>query len=202
MNVYVETNFVLELTFEQEESSSCEKILQLCETGKTKFVIPAYSLAEPHEKLIRQAKNRRQLQKSLTDEVKQLLRTASYTSRIRSIQDLAILMIQSNEEERQRFIKFRERIFKVGEIIALDANILVEAATFEATYDLTPQDALIYASVVNHLQKYKPPRACFLNRNSKDFDSPDIVDELKQLNCKMIPRFDRGYNFLKSQLSI
>lgn len=200
MNIYVETNFVLELTFEQEQCSSCERILQLCEAGQTNLIIPAYSLAEPHEKLSRQARSRRELQQSLDAELRQLLRTASYASRIKSIQDIASLMIQSNEEERHRFIQCRDRLLKVGEIVVLNASILTEAASYETTYDLTPQDALVYASVITHLRHDLPTQACFLNRNSKDFDSPDIVDELRQLNCRMIPRFDSGYSFIQSQL--
>jgi predicted nucleic acid-binding protein len=200
VNIYVETNFVLELTFEQEQCSSCEQILQLCEAGKAKLIIPAYSLAEPHEKLSRQARSRRELQRSLDTELRQLLRTASYANRIKSIQDIASLMIQSNEEERHRFIQCRDRLLKVGEIVALNVNILSEAVAYETTYDLTPQDALIYASVLTHLRHDLPEQACFLNRNSKDFDSPDIIDELRQVNCRMIPRFDRGYSFIHSQL--
>lgn len=200
MNIYVETNFVLELTFEQEQCSSCEQILQLCEAGKAKLIIPAYSLAEPHEKLSRQARSRRELQRSLDTELRQLLRTASYESRIKSIQDIASLMIQSNEEERHRFIQCRDRLLQVGEIVALNASILSEAADYETTYDLTPQDALVYASVMTHLRHHLPEQACFLNRNSKDFDSPDIINELRQVNCRMIPRFDRGYGFIQSQL--
>jgi predicted nucleic acid-binding protein len=200
VNIYVETNFVLELVFEQEQCVSCEQILQLCETGQTKLIIPAYSLAEPHEKLSRQARTRRDMQQLLDAELRQLSRTASYASRIRSIQDIASLMVQSNEEERQRFIQCRERLFNIGEVIALTPNILMEAASCETTYDLRPQDALVYASVISHLQCYQPQQTCFLNRNSKDFDSPDIVDELNRFNCKMIPRFDHGYSFLQSQL--
>jgi hypothetical protein len=109
-------------------------------------------------------------------------------------------MIQSNEEERHRFIQCRDRLLKVGEIVALNANILSEAASYETIYDLTPQDALVYASVITHLRHDLPEQACFLNRNSKDFDSPDIIDELRKLNCRMIPRFDRGYSFIQSQL--
>jgi len=55
VRIYVETNLVLELAFQQEQFASCEKILQLCEAGQAQLVIPAYSLAEPHEKLSRQA---------------------------------------------------------------------------------------------------------------------------------------------------
>lgn len=146
MNIYVETNFVLELTFEQEQYSSCEQILQLCEVGKAKLIVP-------------------------------------------------------DEEEQQRFIQCHDRFLQVGEIIALNAIILREAASYETTYDLTPQDALVYASVITHLQHDLPEQACFLNRNSKDFDSPNIIDELRKLNCRMIPRFDRGYSFIQSHLS-
>lgn len=78
-------------------------------------------------------------------------------------------------------------------------KILQEAAACEAPYDLRPQDALIYASVIIHLRQHQSQGACFLNRNSKDFDSPDIVNNLNSLNCRMIPRFDHRYDFIQSQ---
>jgi hypothetical protein len=109
--------------------------------------------------------------------------------------------VQSNEEENDRFIQNRARILNIGEIIALTADILVKAASCEASYDLTSQDALVYASVTEHLRQDQPKQACFLNRNSKDFDHPDIIDELQRFNCRMIPRFDHGYSFLLSQRS-
>jgi len=91
-------------------------------------------------------------------------------------------------------------LFGIAEIIPLTINILREAVTYEAPYDLTPQDALVYTSVVAHLRQNKPPVSYFLNRNSKDFDNPDIVDELDKNNCKIIPRFDHGYGFIQSRL--
>lgn len=153
MNVYIETNFVLELVFQQEQFVNCEQILQLCETGRIKLVVPAYSLAEPHEKLSRQAKSRRDLQQVLDTELRQLARTASYTTRINSIQDIASLLVQSNKDERQRFVQYRVRLLKSMEVIALTADILTEAATYEDPFDLKPQDALVYASVISHLRQ-------------------------------------------------
>jgi hypothetical protein len=106
VRIYVETNFVLELAFQQEQFASREKILQLCEAGQAQLVIPAYSLAEPHEKLSRQANSRRDLQQMLDAELRQLGRTESYMNRLKSIQDIASLLVQSNEEERQRFVEY------------------------------------------------------------------------------------------------
>lgn len=105
MNIYLETNFVLELVFQQEQFASCEQILQLCEARIIQIVIPAYSLAEPHEKLICQAKNRRDLQQLLDTELRQLARSASYQTQINSIENIASLLVQSSQEERQRFVE-------------------------------------------------------------------------------------------------
>ncbi|MEA5582727.1 PIN domain-containing protein [Nodularia harveyana UHCC-0300] len=202
MNIYVETNFILELVFQQEQSASCEQILQLCEAKFASLIIPAYSLAEPYEKLTRQAKSRKDLQQVLDTELRQLARSASYTTRINSIQDIARLLVQSSEEERQRFVAYRDRLLNSAEVISLSADILRGAAISEDPYDLSPQDALVYSSVISHLRENESQVSCFLNRNSKDFDNPDIVDQLNRFNCRMIPRFDNGYGFIKSQLRL
>jgi len=198
VNVYVETNFVLEMVFEQEQSSSCEEIVQFCESGHGKLVLPAYSLAEPHEKLVRQANTRQILYNQLDTELAQLARTSSYREKILGVRDIAGLLIQSNEEERRRFGAVRERILKIGDIVPLSTEILQNGASYEKRFDLRPQDAIVYASVISHLQKSTPPTGCFLNRNSKDFDNPDIADELKRFNCRMIPRFDHGCSYIRS----
>ena len=109
--------------------------------------------------------------------------------------------MQSSQEIGENFAKYREYFLKIAEIIPLNADILLNAASAEVNYNLSPQDALVYISVLKHLQENKPQQACFLNRNWKDFKTPDIVDELKSLNCKMFDKFDGGYNFLQSQLS-
>lgn len=200
MNVYIETNFVLELVCQQEQSSSCEQILDLCAGGRARLVIPAYCLAEPHETLVRKAKTRQDLQQKLQAELLQLARSSSYRARISSIQDIASLLIQSNEEEVQRFWRFRDRLIDVAEIVPLDAAILKAASTYEAPYSLQPQDALVYATVISHLRNNTSSTSCFLNRNSKDFDNPDIVDELVKFNCTMIPRFDHGLGFIQARV--
>ena len=95
MNIYVETNFVLEIAFEQEQCDSCEQILQLCEAEQNYRIIPAYSLGEAYETLHRQAGKRRALQESLDAELScSLSRTASYADGINGgIQDVADLIV-------------------------------------------------------------------------------------------------------------
>ena len=78
MDVYVETNFVLELALLQEQHESCEKILQFQQTGKIRLIVPAYSLIEPFETIFRYAKNRSRVANDLAAEIKQLSRTKPY----------------------------------------------------------------------------------------------------------------------------
>lgn len=201
MNIYVETNFVLELVFEQEQFQSCEEILLLSEQKPATLIIPAYSLAEPHEKLIRQARNRKALQQSLDREFKQLERTVSYKNRIQNnIREFFSLLVEIDVQETKRFANYRNRLLSHADIIPLNGNILSEAATYENRYALMPQDALVYASVLFHLQQNQPTSACFLNRNSRDFDTPEIKAELNSFNCGMISQFDQGLSFIQSQL--
>ena len=78
----------------------------------------------------------------------------------------------------------------------------MEAATrYQMAHDLSPQDALVYAAVLSHLTQSDAPQSCFLNKNSKDFDDPDLVEELNTYNCRLLPRFDIGYQFILSQIS-
>ncbi|BAZ11562.1 hypothetical protein NIES4071_33880 [Calothrix sp. NIES-4071] len=200
MNIYVETNFVFELVFEQEQFASCEQILQLTEAGLIQLIVPAYSLAEPHEKLIRQARKRTEIQQTLDTELKQLLRTASYQSGFNNIDNVSNLLLQSIQDEKRRFIQYRDRFIRCAEIIPMNADVIRDAATNEVVLKFKPQDAIIYASVMFHLHQNPPQIACFLNRNAKDFDNPIINNDLNRFNCRMIPRFDDGYNFIQSQI--
>ena len=47
--VYVETNFVLEIAFGQEQQGSCNDILRLAETGVIELAMPELSVAESYE---------------------------------------------------------------------------------------------------------------------------------------------------------
>lgn len=200
MNVYIESNYVLEIAFQQEQSQGCERILELAERKAIELLIPAYSLVEPIEKIQRQRGKRLELQQRLDQESRELSRTRRYGTRLQDIQYLRSLIIQSNEDEFKAFLDVRSRILGVATVIPLNTGILLRASMNESKYDLTPQDAVVYESVISHLASSKRTESCFLNRNSRDFDNPDIVDELRKQECRMIPSFDDGLRFMNSVL--
>ena len=200
MNIYVESNFVLELALVQEQQASCEEIVRLGEARKARLVIPAYSLVEPYDTLVRRHRQRKQMKADLDIELGQLTRTATYSQRLGGFQSLTALLIDSADEEAKRLEDVRARLLNTCEVISLEASTLSAAARYQIDHDLSPQDALVYASVLSHLTQSAPPKSCFLNRNSKDFDDPDIVDELKRHACTLIPRFDDGLEYVRTHM--
>lgn len=201
MNVYVETNFVLELALVQEQQASCEGILQLNEARSVELMIPAYSLVEPYETLIRRHRQRKQMKADLDAEIGQLTRTATYSERLSGFQDLTALLIDSADEEAKRLEEVRRRLLATCDVIPLDTDCLNAAARYQEKHDLSPQDAMVYASVIGHLANSASGESCFLNRNSKDFDDPDIVEELVSHGCKLIPRFDDGLEHVRTEIA-
>ena len=200
MDVYVESNLVLEPTLLQEQHESCEKIIELCEIGKENLILLSLIFVEPYETIVRYAKNRTKISNDLATEVKQLSRSKPFHEEIDALQKVTGFLIQSQEEEKTRLRSTIERLLAVTEIIPLNAQILSSAIKYQLDHDLSPQDSIVYASVLQHLGGSSTATKCFLNRNSKDFDDPDIEDALSKYGCKMLFSFINGYGYISSQV--
>lgn len=59
MIVYVETNFILELAFEQNQDQAVDEIIKLAESDKINLVFPGFSISESLSKVTRQSRDRR-----------------------------------------------------------------------------------------------------------------------------------------------
>ena len=200
MNVYVESNFVLELALRQEEFSSCERILSVCEEGRARLVVPAYSFAEPYETLTRRGRQRKRMKQELDLELEQIARTATYADRLDGFRSLTGLLVNVTDEGIRRLEGVRSRLLAAAEIIPLDMDVLTASTRYQRVHDFSPQDALVYSSVLLHLKRVRARQSCFLNRNSRDFDDQNVVEELGSHNCKVLPRFDSGWHFILSAL--
>jgi len=113
MNVYVESNFVLELALFQEQYEDCENILSICEAGKATLVLPAFCIVEPYETLVRRAKHRSNLSRDLAAELGQLIRSEPYREEVDTLQDVTNILIRSSEEDKQSLNQTLDRILNL-----------------------------------------------------------------------------------------
>lgn len=124
MNVYVESNFVLELALVQEQFESCEKLLVISEAKRVRLVVPAYSLAEPYETLARRQKQCKRPKEEFDRELDQIARSEAHKDRLRGFRDLTALLINVADEATDQLEGVRSRMIKAACVIPLDASIL------------------------------------------------------------------------------
>lgn len=198
MILYVETNFILEIALLQEEAGDCDRIVHLCEQGKVELVIPAFSMVEPYETLTRRHKRRIQLHKELLAEFGQLARTQSYHEQREAMTEVTSLMVRSADDEKERLDRTLQRLFNLSHVIPLDSKILSSASTCRASQGLSPQDPIVYASVLDHVQVRSREQSCFITRNTHDFGDPDIIETLSKHNCRLLFSFRDGFRYISA----
>lgn len=195
MNVYVESNFVLELALLQEQWKSCCSILKLCAADRAHLVIPGYCLAEPYGALVGRQKRRRKVREDVEGELKQIARTEIYKERLEGFRELTSFLIKSAEDEDNRLLIECKGLLRSAEVIPLDASVLDASTEYRQRYGFSPQDAIVYASVLLHLQTRRAPASCFLNRD-KDFGDEEVVEELRSYEFELLRDFDAGHQFI------
>ena len=164
MNVYVESNFVLELAFLQEQHASCDRIIDLCEAGHISLILPAFCLAEPFETIARNQKRRRKVKEGIDIEFSQIARTSTYVDRLSDFRSLTEILINISDEEARRLDITSSRLIASADVIPLDKSVMSASDYSRRIHGLSRQDALVYSSIVAHLTISKPPQSCFLNR--------------------------------------
>ena len=163
MNVYVESNFVLEEALEQEQSESCQRLIALAIAGSVRLVIPAFSLAEPNISLMHGANERKRLSAELQRHLTELGRSKPYREASSSFDEIAALLIKSVERERAGLDRAMDGILKSAEVIPLDSDVFYQAAGIQAALDMSVQDSIVLASAIRHLAETRPTESCFLN---------------------------------------
>ena len=140
------------------------------------------------------------MKRVLDKELKQLARTATNTVQLRGFDNITDLLASSAEQESRNLSKISDRLLNAAELIPLDASVLVNANGYQSTHSLSPQDSIVYASIMSHLRGGSPRKSHFISRDS-DFDDQNVVTELRGFRCVLVHDFALGLQFLKRDLS-
>ncbi|MBC8085193.1 MAG: hypothetical protein H7Z21_18510 [Hymenobacter sp.] len=193
MNIFVESNFLLELALEQHEFHHCTLLLAAAAQGQHQLYIPVYSLTEVFQTLGNRRIRREETERYLQEEIKQHLReagalVADMDTLERLLRDL---LLARTAGQTNKLFELTERIARVATLIPLSEQVLQAAPLAQVQYNLTPQDALVYASVWAGLQNLAVDNtdSLFISRNEKDFKKPDLLAELRQYDCDYLSSF-------------
>lgn len=185
ITVYVESNFVLEIVLEQEQSDACAKLLRMRQVD---LAIPLFALIEPELTLRNLRAKRTELTRSLENELGYIERTRSLAT---EVSNLKSVFTKAAQGAASRYADARRTLLKRARLLSLDGAVWKVAEHLHADGMQLP-DALMLATVLVDRKRTRR-RACFVNRNFKDFAA--YKDRLEKTNCRLIASFEDGLSF-------
>lgn len=197
MKVIVETNFVLELVFSRDKFVSCRELVAMAQRGDIEIFLPAYSFVEPNEAIIRRRKARVQAHDTLTRELREITRSTHFKAPASQLAELTGLLIEVGESEERELRDVIAQLLASVTVIELNNTVLQEALALQEQLSLSPQDSVVFASVLSVLRR-GDGAACFITKNSKDFSLPGVAEMLLGHSCKLLFDFENGHNFILS----
>lgn len=138
MIVYVETNFMLELAYLQEENARCAAILDLAVQDQIDLLIPAFCGIEARMSQRQRSRSRALFREGLAQQLRELGRSQPYAMLQASTEALTQALLESGEQERQRLEAAVTRLLSVGEAIPTTTLTLVNAHIYEQARGLSP----------------------------------------------------------------
>lgn len=137
---------------------------------------------------------------NLIVEIRELSRSRPYNTLSQESQEIIRVLIASGEHEKQRLDDIVGRVADAAAIIPMDRDVIRAAIRVGIDRGLSPQDAIVYASVLAHMANAPGEARCFLTKNSRDFEDPDIQNDLLANNCKLLTKFRDGLGYIQSLL--
>ncbi len=217
MIVYVESNFVLELALGQEQASSADAILKSAETKKIELAFPSFALSEPFTTVMHRRGERRRQYDAFLKTLDQIKRSEAFKKVVLDVEQLIDVLKQAQKNDFDPLHAVVERMVVIGRIIEINAPIFQQALIYQTALDLSPQDSIIYSSIISDLEsRALDEEKCFISRDKKAFFGEDIFseesdvkdkllsksrirNELKRYQCRYISTFDDGLKFITAR---
>jgi predicted nucleic acid-binding protein len=204
MIVYIESNFVLEMALEQEQSSAARSILSLAESHQIELAYPSFVLSEPFESVVRARRERNILQRSLVRALNDLKRSEPHKRIMLDLESAINVLGDAHVRQIDLLYTTFGQLVSVGRCIDINEANFRDALVYRNSLDLSPQDSIIYSAMVADLKKQPEQKIkCFLSRDRKAFGNDDyrsIKVELEKHNCRYIGSFMQGLSFIQQKL--
>jgi predicted nucleic acid-binding protein len=200
MNVFVESNFVLELAFRQKEHEFCTRIWQAA--GPTTFALhlPQYALTEVFQTLRARREQRDEARDYLLNEINQHRREAESDGDAMDNLTAALndLLLTRRQVQTQQLYAIAAELAESAITIPLTPAIIREAYEKARQHGLASQDSLVYASVLAGLRALpNGAKSLFVSRNKTDFGKAVILEELLALKCEYVTSFEAAAGKLR-----
>lgn len=139
--------------------------------------------------MIRRQKERTSALGSFKREVNELARSDYYRDLARKAKIVVEPITESSRVYRASLHDAVASILRVATIIPLSARVMSHALTFPEDWKLSPQDAVIVASVELFMRERSDDLKLFANRNIRDFVRARVITHFRQCDCQILGSF-------------
>ena len=193
MNIYVELTFVLNLALTREKAFDYEEILTLCEESDANLILPAYSLVEAYETLLRRRESFGRIKEDLEKGSTPTASTKYSESDMKNLVEMSTYLTNSVDKDLKNFKHVQSRLLKTAELIPLDAKVIEHASQYREEGNRMPaQEAIAFSSVLVHLESAHEELSLFFNRSPRGFGDIDAAAQLRNFNCELVTQFENG----------
>lgn len=206
MIVVVETNFIVELVLQQEQSQACENIVALCwSNSHLRMVIPAFAVAEAGMLLERRKGERRKRVSDLPSHAREMGRTKSLRRVAEIVEELRADLVQAELEEASRWLDLRLRLDgDEVEIIPLTSATFAETIAIQIGREIEQlPDAIVLASLKGFLEELRGSGTdvpvLFVSKDNV-FGTPAVLKQLGALRCTYVNSFVNAEARIRSHI--
>jgi predicted nucleic acid-binding protein len=197
MTVYVESNFVLAIALGQEDADDAERLLKMAEEDRVDLALSSFALSEPYATVTQRGRARRRVITSINEQVRELARSSLHLEVVAALRPIALALANVERSEMEMLETTVRRLLHSGRSIEVDLSVFEQSLVLERRHGLSPQDAVILATVLANLTRRSTDgRAIFVGKNRRDFGAPGVVGELRNLGCRYVDDFATALELL------
>ena len=205
MILYFESNFLLELSLQQEQAGSVHTLLTHAENKAIALVCPTLALCEPFSNINYRRVERRQLTERLTAfSERELKRSPEHFPALQNIQSLLGYTESLDNKQEENLQRDSMRLLRCCRLLPMDDYTIGYARSFQQSHDLRLSDAIVAASIFCELERLAAHKqmhpSIFASRDSKAFGK--LSEELRKYQCSFIPSFEDTCSRIKAALSV
>ena len=202
MRVYVESNAVLEIAFQQPEMEYVEDVIALAAQGRIDLSYPAIALYEPLSTVVYRKNERARIFEPIKRQSTEFARSRHLRLVATAINVIARSFRQADRSEQTPLPATLALLVQYGRVIHLDSEILADAVSATDTYAFGLKDAIVYSSLLADLMRDPGDGDhVFTSRDTNAFGSVDVRRELSAAGCRYIARFRDGRDYIRSTLT-
>jgi predicted nucleic acid-binding protein len=199
MIVYVESNFVLELVFRQEQFDAASRLLSMAEGQSIELVIPAFALVEPDWTISKRRVDNERALGGLTSVLNQVQRSPHLEMYALGIIELLEALEELHVDHLRTYRTLLERLLRGVRVLDLSVQHLAPAMELETRYGLGRFDSIILAQVLHDLSEQPEAESkLFASRDRRGFQNKEIQQHLKAFGCAYIPSFGDAIALIES----